>query len=150
MEEVASHESSFERALTNLAARYGNDPTRWRWGQAHIASLRSPIFARIPGLAQLTDLSTPSPGGFYTVNRGASRLADAETPFSNGHGAGYRAVYDLGALSEPTGVQVMIATGQSGHPASPHWGDFVARWVAGELRPLAQSVMATTQLQPTP
>lgn len=132
-------------ALEALTERHGRDPAKWLWGAEHSAALEHQIFSRIPGLAQLTDLSVPSDGGYYTVNRGASRLTDDTAPFRNGHGAGYRAIYDLGALDK---TRVMLSTGQSGHPLSRHWGDFVARWAAGQMRPLHAPPRRITQLQP--
>jgi penicillin amidase len=49
-------------------------------------------------------------------------------PFAHRHGAGYRAVYDLADLDNS---RFMIATGQSGNPLSPHYGDLVRPWRDG-------------------
>ena len=52
------------------------------------------------------------------------------SPFGAVHAAGYRAIYDL---AQPDASRWIAATGQSGHPLSPHYGDLVtalARWAA--------------------
>jgi penicillin amidase len=44
----------------------------------------------------------------------------------------WRFVADLGDLDAS---QAVLTTGQSGNPASPHWADQSATWIAGALRP---------------
>jgi penicillin G amidase len=138
-------ELALTETLATLAQRHGDDPALWRWGSEHRATLDHSIFSHIPGLAQITSLAVPSDGGYYTVNRGASPIRDPDAPFRDAHGAGYRAIYDLAALQD---TQIIVATGQSGNPLSPHWGDFVARWVSGAVRPLWQTSARTTSVLP--
>jgi len=45
----------------------------------------------------------------------------------------WRAVYDLADLDRSVGV---LPAGNSGNPASPHWNDQSAMWLAGETHPL--------------
>ena len=42
-------------------------------------------------------------------------------------------MYDLADLDRSVGV---LPTGNSGNPASPHWKDQAALWLAGETHPL--------------
>lgn len=126
---AAALADSLDRALDGLAARYGADPAAWRWGDAHRAVLAHRLLALIPGVRDLYDLTIPSDGGNDTVNRGSTTLSDTAAPFAHRHGAGLRAVYDLADLDRS---RFMIATGQSGNPLSPHWGDLVHRWRDGE------------------
>ena len=79
-------------------------------------------------LGRFADLEIATDGGGYTVNRGASRVADPENPFADIHGPGYRAIYDLSDLAQS---RFMIATGQSGNPLSPHYGDLLRDWRDG-------------------
>jgi penicillin amidase len=44
------------------------------------------------------------------------------------HGAGLRLVADL---ADPDSTLAVIATGQSGHPLSPHWSDLLPAWRDG-------------------
>lgn len=121
---------SLDRALAWLGGRYGTDMDDWRWSEAHRAPLANQVLSRIPVIATLFDLSVPVDGSGDTVQRAAFRFnPDADIPFADVHGAGYRAVYDLADLSRS---RFVIATGQSGHPLSSHYGDLVARWQAGD------------------
>src|ERR1019366_1766482 len=73
----------------------------------------------------LSDLSVESSGDFYTLDRGGGFDNDAAHPFARTHGGGFRGVYDL---AHPDTSLFMIATGESGHIFSGHYGDLVAKW----------------------
>jgi penicillin amidase len=113
---------AFEDGIAALAARFGDDPARWRWGDAHRARFAHPLLRFAPWLLG-ADIATPGDG--QTVNRGGM-AAD----FSHVHGAGLRLVADL---ASPDGLFAIIATGQSGHPLSRHWMDLTATWAAGGM-----------------
>ena len=132
--------ASLERALARLAASFGADMETWRWGAAHQASFPHSVFANLPLLGRYTNLAIETGGGNYTVNRGASRVNDEKSPFANVHGAGLRAVYDLADLSRS---RFMIATGQSGNPMSPFYGDMLKGWRDGEALDLGTDRVAT-------
>ncbi|MGK9169727.1 penicillin acylase family protein [Inquilinus limosus] len=139
-------------ALDALAQRHGADMTTWRWGAEHVAPLTAQVLSRVPVIGGLVSLAVPTDGGPYTLNRAATNTRDQEAPFADRHGAGYRAVYDLGDRSRS---RFMIATGQSGHPLSPHWGDLVADWrdgryltLSGGEADLAAAGASLTTLQP--
>ena len=55
--------------------------------------------------------------------------------FAHVHGAGLRLVADL---ADPDRTLAVIATGQSGHPLSRHWGDLLASWRDGVMVTLAR------------
>jgi hypothetical protein len=82
---------SLDAALADLAKRYGADPAKWRWGDAHIARHEHRPFGRQPQLAKLFDITVPSPGDAYTVNVGRNNLNDEAQPFANRHAASLRA-----------------------------------------------------------
>jgi len=132
--------AALERALTQLAASFGPDMETWRWGDAHRASFAHSAFAKLPVLGRYTNLAIESGGGNYTVNRGASRVNNEADPFANVHGAGFRAVYDLADLSRS---RFMIATGQSGNPMSPFYGDMLKGWRDGDALDLGTDRVAT-------
>jgi penicillin amidase len=146
--------STLADTLAALTQRYGTDIAAWRWGDAHVAPLADQVLSRVPVVAGLISLATPTNGGPYTLNRGNTTIGDPETPFADTHGAGYRAVYDLGDRSRS---HFMIATGQSGNPLSPHWGDLVANWrdgqyltLSGDEGDLSAAGASLTTLQPRP
>jgi penicillin amidase len=124
--------TALEQAIAGLQARYGRDIAAWRWGEAHEARFEHPLLRAVPVLGALTRLAVPTPGDEATVNRGGFREVGA-TPFANVHGAGLRVVFDLAG---PQAGQAIIATGQSGHPLSRHWGDLLTRWRDGGTLPL--------------
>ena len=127
--------AALEAALDQLAGRFGEGFEDWRWGDMHRARFRHRIFTGLPVLGRFADLAIATDGGAYTVNRGASRVTDAETPFANIHGPGYRAIYDLSDLTQS---RFMIATGQSGNPLSSHYGDLLRDWRDGRYMRLGR------------
>ena len=112
-------------ALDWIAARYGEDPALWRWGEAHKAQFRHRIFERVPVIRALISSRISADGGNYTVNRGAFDVANEREPFADVHGAGFRAIYDLADLDRS---RFIIAGGQSGNPFSRHFTNLVGRW----------------------
>ncbi|MDR3450994.1 MAG: penicillin acylase family protein [Alphaproteobacteria bacterium] len=122
----AQIKQSLDDALDMMSARQGGDMSAWRWGHENIAQLTNKFFSHIPVLRRFSDLSVESSGDFYTLDRGGGFDNDAEHPFARTHGGGFRGLYDL---SNPDNSRFMIATGQSGHLFSPHYGDLVERWV---------------------
>ena len=120
--------NALDAALGELAARFGDDPAGWRWGDAHYAYFRHGVFGWIPLLNRLSDIRIPVDGGAFTVNRGQHRSARDNAPYASVHGAGYRAVYDLSDLDRSLFIQ---ATGQSGHLTSPHYSDLTELWRDG-------------------
>ena len=119
-----------EQAVAGLAEAWGDDPTAWRWGQAHQAHSAHRPFSKQPVLGDLFDLRLANSGGTYTVNAARYRIANTEAPFDNYHGPSLRAIYDL---SQPDRSLYIHTTGQSGNLLSPHYGDFAARWRDGEF-----------------
>jgi penicillin amidase len=103
----------------------GHDMAQWRWGQEHRATLTHKVYSHVPVLKNLTDLSVPSSGGFYTLDRGGSFAMEPPDIFARNHGGGYRAIYDL---ADPAASRFMITTGQSGHIFSPYYGNLVDAW----------------------
>jgi penicillin amidase len=118
---------ALDRALDDIAQRQGEDIARWRWGDAHRAALVNRVLTHVPLAGRFADLDVATDGGNDTVNRGLMAESGAN-PFAHAHGAGFRAVYDLADLARS---RFVIATGQSGNPLSPHYGDMVERWRDG-------------------
>jgi len=119
---------ALSRAVDSLKSRYGDTPGRWKWGDQHKATFAHPVLTRVPLLNRLANLTIPSDGGDFTINRGATRPNNTAAPFAHIHGAGFRAVYDLSDLSNS---RFMIATGQSGNPLSDHYSDLLLPWRDG-------------------
>ena len=134
---------SLAATVTDLSARFGSDPAKWRWGEAHQAQFAHPLLRTIPVLGPFTTISLPSPGDNNTLDRGGMNQA-----MQSVHGASYRGVYDLADLDRSV---FMITPGQSGNPFSSHARDFVLRWRDGAtitLGPHAATVTGTIRLTP--
>ena len=130
--------------VTELSARFGDDPAAWRWGTAHKAVFAHPVLRAIPVLGTLTTASIPSPGDDTTIDRGGPRWGD----FSSVQGASYRGVYDLADLDRSLFV---VAPGQSGNPLSRFSRNFMTRWRDGAtitLGPKPATVTGTLRLTP--
>ena len=145
--------ASLDTALAELSSRHGPKPGAWRWGAEHVAALPHPLLSRLPLVGRWFGLAVETDGDSFTVNRGTTRFSDAAAPYAHVHGAGYRAVYDLADLANS---RYVIATGQSGNPLSPHWGDFVERWrdggtvrMAGDRDTLAKAGAQILTLKPS-
>jgi len=127
-------------ATAEIEAAQGSDPAKWAWGRAHVATFEHPILRFLPVLGPMTRLEMPSPGDGETVSRGGMR-GGVVNPYAHLHGAGLRAAFDLG---DPDGAVAIIATGQSGHPFSPHWDDLLQRWRDGDVVRLGRVPANTT------
>jgi penicillin G amidase len=127
--------AALERALADLARRYGPDQAGWRWGEAHPARMAHAIFGDQPLLDRLFNIETPSGGDATTVDVGHFAPRDEQRPFANTHAASYRGLYDLGDLDRSRWI---AATGQSGNPLSSHYRDLTRFWAGGESVPMTR------------
>jgi penicillin amidase len=137
-------QASLGDAVADLTRRFGGDPAKWQWGDAHPAVFAHPILRPIPILGALATLSIPSPGDDSTIDRGGP----AYKQFQSVHGAEYRGVYDLADLDRSLFV---VAPGQSGNLLSRHARDFLTRWRNGAtitLGPNPGTTTATIRLTP--
>jgi penicillin amidase len=110
--------------VADLIPRLGPDPAAWRWGALHVARFEHPLLRLVPWLADWVRLETPTGGDDSTIARGGMGAAG----FGHVHGPGLRLVADL---ADPDATFASIATGQSGHPLSRHWGDLLPGWRDG-------------------
>ncbi len=116
---------ALDQGLALLVKRDGADMSQWRWGAEHQALMQHQVFSHVPLLDWFSDLSLPSSGGFYTLDRGGGFETPPDMPFARSHGPGFRGIYDL---ADPAKSRFMIATGQSGHIFSRHYRDLVPLW----------------------
>ena len=64
----------------------------------------------------------PNGGDWSTIN--ASPVA-SDHPYEQRHVPGYREIVDLSPANDS---RFLSDVGQSGHPLSPHYDDYLARW----------------------
>ncbi|BDB24378.1 penicillin acylase family protein [Cupriavidus sp. P-10] len=120
---------AWAQSMTDLSRRYGDDPKRWRWGEAHTARSEHKPFGKVAYLSPLFNLRVPTGGDTYTVNVGRHNLRDEKAPFENTHAASVRALYDLADLQ---GARFMDSTGQSGNALLPRYREWTGKWAAVE------------------
>ena len=125
---------ALDEGLAQLVKRDGADTSKWAWGNEHVALLRHKVYSHIPLLDRISDLSLPSSGDYYTLDRGGGFDVPKDMPFARTHAAGFRGLYDL---ADPDKSRFMITTGQSGHIFSPHYRDLIPLWIDVKSIPLA-------------
>lgn len=133
-------QGALDQALLDLSETYGPDLESWRWGDAHLAMhdhpVLGPVLGDLPILGDLVNIRQSTSGGDSTLMRGRT-AGTGDNPFRNVHAGGYRGVYDF---ADPDASVFIIATGQSGHPMSPHYDDMAATWRRGEYLPMSLDV----------
>ena len=129
-------------ALAELQSSYGDDMSKWRWGEAHHAVFAHTPFGDFPWLGSIFNREVEASGGAFTIRRGDFRFASAR-PYAATHGSGYRAIYDL---AHPDNSLYVITTGESGNIFSPYYDDMIPLWAHGDyLRiPTAQAEIEKT------
>ncbi len=138
-------------ALDELSARFGNDPARWRWDDAHRAVSEHRPFSKVGLLAPWFEVSVPVGGDTHTVDAMRVELGGPEAQrYRSTHGPSLRALYDLADRGQS---RVMHSSGQSGLPWAAAYRRFASPWAAGQTVPLwpaegAAAAGGTLRLQP--
>ncbi len=117
---------ALDDAVAELSALYGQDMAAWRWREAHKAIHVHRPLGNFPVVGGIFNREVEMDGGAYTLLRAANTMA-SERPYAAVHGAGYRAIYDLGAPDESLYI---ISMGQSGNIFSPYYDDLLGLWAA--------------------
>lgn len=134
-------------AVTWLREKFGADSAEWQWGRLHTLSAPH-VLGLVPPLdAAFNNGPVPVGGDANTVCQTA--VSPIKPYASSNVSVSYRYVVDMG---RPDEAVAMYLPGQSGHPASPHYGDLIAPWVAGDYFPMAGEATAvhTLTLAPPP
>lgn len=118
-------------ALDDLGDRFGTDPEGWRWGRVHEMEFPHPLGDANPLLRRLLNRRLRAGGAQETVSQIAY---DPNDPYRAVWAPSWRMVADP---SDPKRSRWQAFTGQSGHPASPHYDDLQADWLAGRTQPMA-------------
>jgi acyl-homoserine lactone acylase PvdQ len=130
-------------ALDGLADRFGDDPARWRWGSVHALEFTHPLGAVNPLFARIFNRRVEVGGATETV---AQVGWDPGDPFTAIWAPAWRIVADP---NRPERSRWQAFSGQSGHPADPHYDDLQPRWAAGQTQALVgEGPWRTLRLQP--
>jgi penicillin amidase len=118
-------------ALDDLSDRFGPDPEGWRWGHVHEMEFPHPLGEANPLLRKLLNRTLKAGGAQETVSQIAY---DPNDPYKAVWAPSWRMVAEPTA---PERSRWQMFTGQSGHPASPHYDDLQADWLEGRTQPMA-------------
>jgi len=122
---------SLSGALDDLSDRFGPDPEGWRWGHVHAMEFPHPLGGANPLLRKLLNRKLEAGGAQETVSQIAY---DPNDPYTAVWAPSWRMVADPTA---PQRSRWQMFTGQSGHPASPHYDDLQPDWLEGRTQPMA-------------
>ena len=116
-------------AVADLTVRLGRDLTRWRWDEVHRAVFPHQLDS-IAMLRPILSRSIPNGGDWSTVNVGT---VSADRPYEQRSVASYREIIDLSPANDSRFID---AVGESGHPLSRHYDDFLQDWQKVRYRPM--------------
>jgi penicillin G amidase len=118
--------AAFAAACDSLKLNYGTEIGHWQWGDQHTITGYHPFLVQ-PAIGRFFAVpELPAVGGNYTVNNATFAYSSS---FKSYVGPCFRQVVDLATLD----YQVILFTGQSGHPFSRHHQDMFQLWQRGEL-----------------
>jgi penicillin amidase len=117
-------------ALDDLGDRFGPDPEGWRWGRVHEMEFPHPLGEANPLLRRLLNRRLRAGGAQETVSQIAY---DPNDPYKAVWAPSWRMVADP---ADPDRSRWQMFTGQSGHPASPHYDDLQPDWLEGRTQPM--------------
>jgi penicillin G amidase len=118
-------------ALDDLGDRFGPEPERWRWGRVHEMEFPHPLGDANSLLRRLLNRRLRAGGAQETVSQIAY---DPNDPYKAVWAPSWRMIADP---TRPERSRWQMFTGQSGHPASPHYDDLQADWLEGRTQPMA-------------
>lgn len=117
--------SAFVDAYRALSTQLGSDYKTWKWGTLHTAKFVSnPLGAS--GINVIENFVNGGPvavsGGTEIVNASSWTVND---PYNTRSISSMRMIVDFSDFNNSLWIQ---STGQSGHPASPHYRDLIEKW----------------------
>jgi penicillin amidase len=122
---------SLEEAVAALRRQLGEDMSRWTWGRVHYAPFEH-VLGRVRALQPLFNRGPVPVGGDMNTVAQASYVGSR--PFVvHSYTASYRQIIDLSDLNRSVAI---LPGGQSGHPASRHYGDMIDAWRRVEYHPM--------------
>ncbi|MGZ6364430.1 MAG: penicillin acylase family protein [Ktedonobacteraceae bacterium] len=121
--------SAFAAAIEDLHEKFGSDISKWKYGKIHTMTYSHPL-GTIKPLDKIFNRGPyPVGGDIDTVNMGASLPNQPETVVTV---PSYRQILNLADLKASLSGH---APGQSGHPGSKHYADFIKPWLNVEHHP---------------
>jgi penicillin amidase len=120
--------ASWRAGGASIAETLGDDRERWTWGAMNRVAVHHPLAGAFGVLSALLSPPAVESGGSATTPNVLST-----TPSGAIEGPSMRFVADM---ADPDNTRLVNFMGQSGHPASPHYGDQFDPWLQVESRRL--------------
>jgi penicillin amidase len=121
---------AFHAAIEDLREKFGDDISQWRYGKMHKMTYAHPL-GRVKPLNKIFNRGPYAVGGdIDTVNMGATWPNQPEVVITV---PSYRQIVNLADVAASLSGH---APGQSGHPASKHYADFIQSWLRVEHHPM--------------
>lgn len=121
---------AFHAAIEALQEKFGDDISQWKYGKIHKMTYAHPL-GRVKPLNKIFNRGPYGVGGdIDTVNMGAVWPNQPEVVITV---PSYRQIVNLADVAASLSGH---APGQSGHPASKHYADFIQSWLRVEHHPM--------------
>ncbi len=133
---AAASRQALEVAVAQLHSALGRRRAAWGWGKRHTLTHPHALSGGgrlgkfLNGWFALNVGTFPAPGSGRTVNAINYRPQEG---YSSNWGPSQRSIVDL---ADPDNSRMVLPTGQSGHPFSPHYRDQAELYNAGQYRPV--------------
>ncbi len=125
--------SSFASAVESLKDKYGDDVSKWKYGQENFKhiQLKHPLNPLLTGDEKsiFNTSILPRGGNSYTLNNTSGNNNQT-------HGASFRIIVDTGDFDKTVGCN---SPGQSGNPGSTHYKDLFELWAKDGYFPVYYS-----------
>jgi penicillin amidase len=122
--------NALHAAVADLTRQLGGNMTRWRWDVLHRAIFPHQGLDSVSALRPLLSRSMASAGDWSTVDVGA---VATDAAYEQHAIVSYREIIDLSPKNDSRFID---ALGQSGHPFSAHYDDFLQDWRTVKHRPM--------------
>ena len=122
---------ALQAALDELKKRLGSDMKKWKWGKIHPLTFQHMLQVN-PLMASLFNVGHFPVGGDNTTVWAVCGFYHNLEP-AGMVGPPFRMIADLGDFGNSLGL---LAPGQSGNPASPHYADQAKAWFTSGYHPM--------------
>jgi penicillin amidase len=129
--------AAWQEGERRLTAQLGADRARWRYGATHVMTVRHLLSRAVPGIGALLDPAPREMGSGMASPNVLQVLPDGTV-----EGPSMRFIANM---ADPDDTRLTNFMGQSGHPASPHYGDQLEPWVRVESLKLPMSEEAVAR-----
>ncbi len=126
----AACSSALSAAIGELQEKLGNNVAQWQYGRIHRMTYNHPLGTIKPLNKWFNRGPFPVGGDIDTVNMGATMPNDPHVVITV---PSFRQIVNLADLKSSLSGH---APGQSGHPASKHYDDFIKPWLKVEHHPM--------------